>query len=84
MSEWRGVLMPVAAMLAAQALLSMATVTLPVLAPAAAAEIGAPLAWIGLFVAIIYARNVRKSLGNVSKRHPSQSPPQKLLLRKQS
>jgi hypothetical protein len=37
MSEWRGVLMPVAAMLAAQALLSMATVTLPVLAPAAAA-----------------------------------------------
>lgn len=55
MAEWRGVLMPVAAMLGAQALLSMATVTLPVLAPAAAGAIGAPVAWVGLFVAVIYA-----------------------------
>jgi MFS family permease len=64
MSEWRGVLMPVAAMLAAQALLSMATVTLPVLAPAAAAEIGAPVAWIGLFVAIIYASSMASGLAS--------------------
>lgn len=64
MSEWRGVLVPVAAMLAAQALLSMATVTLPVLAPAAAAEIGAPLAWIGLFVAIIYASSMASGLAS--------------------
>ena len=47
-------MVPVAAMLAAQALMSMATVTLPVLAPAAAAQIGAPLAWVGLFVALVY------------------------------
>ena len=64
MSEWRGVLMPVAAMLAAQALLSMATVTLPVLAPAAAVEIGAPVAWIGLFVAIIYASSMASGLAS--------------------
>lgn len=64
MSEWRGVLMPVAAMLAAQALLSMATVTLPVLAPAAAAEIGAPVAWVGMFVAIIYASGMASGLAS--------------------
>ncbi|HEY8707958.1 MAG TPA: MFS transporter, partial [Burkholderiaceae bacterium] len=64
MAEWRGVLMPVAAMLWAQALLSMATVTLPVLAPAAAAEIGAPVAWVGLFVAIIYGSSMACGLAS--------------------
>lgn len=64
MAEWRGVLMPVAAMLAAQALLSMATVTLPVLAPAAAADMGAPVAWVGLFVAVIYASSMACGLAS--------------------
>lgn len=45
---------PVAATLAIQALMSMSTVTLPVLAPAAAREIGVPVAYVGLYVALIY------------------------------
>ncbi|MDP1691119.1 MAG: MFS transporter [Burkholderiaceae bacterium] len=61
-----GVVMPVAAMLAAQALLSMATVTLPVLAPAAATEIGAPVAWVGLFVAIVYGTSMACGLASAA------------------
>ncbi|MES2227786.1 MAG: MFS transporter [Pseudomonadota bacterium] len=63
-SRLGGVLMPVAAMLAAQALLSMATVTLPVIAPAAAAEIGAPVAWVGLFVAMVYGSSMACGLAS--------------------
>ncbi|HRH86986.1 MAG TPA: MFS transporter [Rubrivivax sp.] len=55
MSGSPGVALPVAAMLASQALMSAATVALPVLAPAAAPAIGMPVAWVGLFVALIYA-----------------------------
>jgi MFS family permease len=50
--------MPVAAMLAAQAVLSMATVTLPILAPAVAAETGLAFSLLGLFVALIYASSM--------------------------
>jgi predicted MFS family arabinose efflux permease len=51
MRDW---LPPVAAMLAIQALMSMASVALPVLAPAAAPDIGVPVAHVGLYVALIY------------------------------
>lgn len=50
--------MPVTAMLAAQAILSMATVTLPILAPAVAAETGLAFSLLGLFVALIYASSM--------------------------
>lgn len=53
-----GVAMPVAAMLAAQAVLSMATVTLPILAPAVAAETGLAFSLLGLFVALVYASSM--------------------------
>lgn len=53
-----GVVIPVAAMLAAQAFLSMATVTLPILAPAVAAETGLAFSLLGLFVALIYASSM--------------------------
>ncbi|MCW5656849.1 MAG: MFS transporter [Burkholderiaceae bacterium] len=49
-----GVALPVAAMLASQTVMSAATVALPVLAPAAASDIGMPVAWVGLFVALVY------------------------------
>lgn len=58
MSARAGVVMPVAAMLAAQAVLSMATVTLPVLAPAVAAESGLAFSLLGLFVALIYGSSM--------------------------
>ncbi len=60
----RGALIPVGATLATQALLSMATVTLPVLAPVAAREIGAPVAWIGLFVSLVYGASMACSLAS--------------------
>jgi len=50
--------MPVAAMLAAQAVLSMATVALPILAPAVAAESGLSLSLLGLFVALVYGSSM--------------------------
>lgn len=53
-----GLVVPVAAMLAAQAVLSMATVTLPILAPAVAAETGLRFSLLGLFVALIYASSM--------------------------
>ncbi len=58
------VLVPVAALLAAQALLSMASVTLPVLAPEVAADIGAPVAWVGLFVALVYGASMTCGLAS--------------------
>lgn len=45
-------------MLAAQALMSAATVALPVLAPKAAPDIGVPAAWVGLFVALVYGSSM--------------------------
>lgn len=62
MSVNPGVVMPVAAMLAAQAVLSMATVTLPVLAPAVVADSGPPFSWLGLFVALVYASSMASGL----------------------
>lgn len=64
MRSLRSALMPVAATLAIQALMSMATVTLPVLAPAAASEIGAPVAWLGLFVALVYGSSMACGLAS--------------------
>jgi len=48
----------VIAMLAAQALMSAATVALPVLAPKAAPDLGVPAAWVGLFVALVYGSSM--------------------------
>jgi predicted MFS family arabinose efflux permease len=45
-------------MLAAQALMSAATVALPVLAPKAAPDLGVPAAWVGLFVALVYGSSM--------------------------
>lgn len=58
----RSALLPVAATLAVQALMSMATITLPVLAPEAARDVGVPVAYIGLFVALIYATGMASGL----------------------
>ena len=64
MRSLRGTLVPVAATLAIQALMSMATVTLPVLAPLAAKDIGAPVAWVGLFVAMVYGTSMACGLAS--------------------
>lgn len=64
MRSLRSALIPVAATLAIQALMSMATVTLPVLAPAAASEIGVPVAWLGLFVAMVYGSSMACGLAS--------------------
>jgi len=60
----RGALAPVTATLAIQVLMSMATVALPVLAPAAAAGIGVPVAYVGLFVSLIYAASMACGLAS--------------------
>jgi MFS family permease len=64
MPSLRGALMPVGATLAIQSLMSMATVTLPVLAPAASHDIGAPAAWVGLFVALVYGTSMACGLAS--------------------
>jgi MFS family permease len=53
-----GIAAAVIAMLAAQALMSAATVALPVLAPKAAPDLGVPAAWVGLFVALVYGSSM--------------------------
>jgi len=53
-----GVAAAVIAMLAAQALMSAATVALPVLAPRAAPDLGVPAGWVGLFVALVYGSSM--------------------------
>ncbi|MCQ4321734.1 MFS transporter [Stutzerimonas stutzeri] len=49
-----GGFLPLVVTLAIQALASMASFTVPVLAPAAAADLGVPAAVVGVFVALIY------------------------------
>ena len=62
MNRAPGVARPVAAMLAAQSLMSAAIVALPVLAPKAAPDIGAPVAWVGLFVSLVYGSSMVSGL----------------------
>jgi len=49
------VIVPLATTLAVQALVSMAAVAMPVLAPVAAPDIGISAAYVGIFVALVYA-----------------------------
>lgn len=58
MTRRPGIAAAVTAMLAVQALMSAATVALPVLAPKAAPDIGVPAAWVGLFVALMYGSSM--------------------------
>ena len=51
----RTVLLPIAATLAVQSLMSMSVAALSVLAPVAALTIGMPVSTIGLYIALIYA-----------------------------
>lgn len=53
-SELKVAGLPLAITLAIQALVSMAAVTLPVLAPAAAADIGVASTYLGVFVALLF------------------------------
>ena len=50
----RSTVLPLAATLAIQALVAMATITVPVLAPAASAELHISAGYIGLFVSLVY------------------------------
>jgi len=50
----RSTLFPLAATLAVQVLVSMAVVTVPVLAPAVAAETGVSAGYVGIFIALVY------------------------------
>jgi len=59
----RDTLRPLATTLGVQALASMALLTVPVLAPAAAAEIGVSAAYVGLYIALAYGASMASSLG---------------------
>ncbi len=69
-----------AATLSIQAVVTMATLTVPVFAPAAAGDIGLDPSYIGIFASIIYAGAMASSLlsGGLAPRHGairvSQSP----------
>lgn len=53
---------PLTTTLAVQALVSMAVVTVPVLAPAAALEAGVPASFAGIFIALVYGAGMSASL----------------------
>ena len=55
-------IVPLAATLSIQSLVSMAAVTVPVFAPVAASEIGIPATYVGIYVALIYIGAVISSL----------------------
>ncbi|NLF02631.1 MAG: MFS transporter, partial [Anaerolineales bacterium] len=57
-----GVAIPLATTLAVQALVSMAALTAPVLAPEAGAALGMPATLVGVFVALIYVGAMLSSL----------------------
>ncbi|MBD5802451.1 Major Facilitator Superfamily protein [Azoarcus sp. Aa7] len=59
-----GVVVPLATTLAVQALVSMAALTAPVLAPEAAADLGIPATLVGVFVALIYVGAMISSLAS--------------------
>ncbi len=58
----RSTLFPLATTLAVQILVSMAVVTVPVLAPAAAAAIGVSAGLVGIFIALVYGAAMATSL----------------------
>jgi MFS family permease len=58
----RSTLFPLSATLAVQTLVAMAVVTVPVLAPAAAVDVGVSAGYVGLFVAIAYGGSMAASL----------------------
>lgn len=58
----RSTLFPLAATLAVQVLVSMAVVTVPVLAPAVAAETGVSASYVGIFIAMVYGASMAASL----------------------
>lgn len=58
----RSTLFPLAATLAVQVLVSMAVVTMPVLAPAVAAETGVSASYVGIFIAVVYGASMAASL----------------------
>lgn len=60
----RHVVIPLATTLAVQALVSMAALTAPVLAPEAASELGIPATLVGVFVALIYVGAMLSSLAS--------------------
>ncbi|MDH5263335.1 MAG: MFS transporter [Betaproteobacteria bacterium] len=60
----RGTLFPLAATLAVQLLVSMAVVTVPVLAPALARDTGVPPGFVGLFIALVYGAGMAASLAS--------------------
>ena len=60
-----GTLLPLIATLAVQALVSMASITVPVLAPAASKELHISAAFIGLFVALVYFASMLSSAASV-------------------
>ncbi|MEQ1517163.1 MAG: hypothetical protein ABL931_11820, partial [Usitatibacteraceae bacterium] len=53
---------PLAATLAVQMLVSMASVTIPVLAPEASREVGVSAGYVGLFVAVVYLAGMASGL----------------------
>jgi MFS family permease len=57
-------LLPLVATLAVQALVSMASITVPVLAPAAAAEIRVSAGYVGLYVALVYFGSMLSSVAS--------------------
>ena len=67
----RGTLFPLAATLAVQLLVSMAVITVPVLAPALARDTGMQPGFIGLFIALVYGVGMAASLvsGAFVRRH---------------
>jgi MFS family permease len=58
------VVFPLAVTLAIQALVAMASVTVPVLAPAASADTGIALAYLGIFMAFFYVGGMVSSLAS--------------------
>lgn len=58
----RSTLFPLAATLAVQVLVSMAVVTVPVLAPAVAAETGVSAGDVGIFIALVYGASMATRL----------------------
>jgi MFS family permease len=61
----RSTVLPLAVTLAIQALVAMATITVPVLAPAASAELDVSAAYVGLFVSLVYLGSMISSAASV-------------------
>jgi MFS family permease len=59
----RDTIVPLATTLGVQALVSMSVLTIPVVAPAASADIAIPVAYVGMFVALVYGAGMLSSLG---------------------